>query len=796
VRRRLLGLGSLTLALALLGGCATGSAIRHGDAAVKAADWDAAVAYYRQALARVPNRVDLRIKLERAVQTAGTIHLKRARDLEEQDQLPGAAAEYRKAADIDPGNIAAHAKYRELERRMRLAAEASRPPARVDTLRAQAAQSSPIPRLDPRAPLQRMSFNASVRDVLNTISALTKINITSDRDADAFLSRLFTLEAAETSVEDLLNQVLQANQLVYKVTSPNSIFVYQDNTQKRLLFEEQYLQMFYISYADASEISANLQQIMAGFTNLAIRPVFTPNKTTNTLTVKATASVLKVITSLVNSIDKPKPQVMIEAEILEVNRNFVRSIGVDLNQWALGFTFSPEVSPPLTSGTFPPATPPPFNANTVSGGISAADFYATTPTALIKLLESNTNTKVLARPQLSGSSGDPLALKLGDQVPIPTTVFQSTLGGPATTPTTQVAYQSVGVNLVFTPKVTYQDEIILEGLTLEKSGLGPNIETGGQVFPTIVSRRTDTTLSLRDGESRLISGLFRDDDRRTIKSLPGLSKLPILGQIFGNTERQVDQTDLVMVITAHIIRSHDLRAEDLAPVYIGTGQNVGTGNPPLLSESALTGSGSTTPVNVMPSGAIPTGQASPAPPTVGGNAPTSPATPGTSRAPGIVPIEAVPSSAATPPAASAARISITVPSAAADGSVAAGSGPFTLPIQIANAADVATVTLTVTYTTGVLTSPVPAQGGAGSFMRQGNVTPTFAPGVNPDTGRIDLAFARPAGQPGASGAGMLGAVSFVAGTPGTATITIAGVVTTTTGQSVPVEFTSARVIVK
>jgi hypothetical protein len=81
-------------------------------------------------------------------------------------------------------------------------------------------------------------------------------------------------------------------------------------------------------------------------------------------------------------------------------------------------------------------------------------------------------------------------------------------------------------------------------------------------------------------------------------------------------------------------------------------------------------------------------------------------------------------------------------------------------------------------------------------MRQGSATPTFAQSGNPAAGRVDMVVARPAGVPGATGEGLLGAISFVAGMPGTATVALSGIVTTTSGQSVPVEFVSARVVVK
>ena len=138
------------MTVAVVAGCATGQAVRSAQTAADKGDWDTAVAYYRQALNSDPSRIDIKIALERSMRNASTEHLKRARELEQQDQLSGAAAEYRLAADLDPGNTLAITKALELERKIRDQIEASRPRSRIDDLRQQAAQASPIPRLDPR----------------------------------------------------------------------------------------------------------------------------------------------------------------------------------------------------------------------------------------------------------------------------------------------------------------------------------------------------------------------------------------------------------------------------------------------------------------------------------------------------------------------------------------------------------------------------------------------------------------------------------------------------------------------
>jgi general secretion pathway protein D len=429
--------------------------------------------------------------------------------------------------------------------------------------------------------------------------------------------------------------------------------------------------------------------------------------------------------------------------------------------------------------------------------VSANDFYMTSPAAMIRLLESNQNTRVLARPSQRGQAGVEISLKLGDQIPIPTTVFQAgAAGGVANIPATSVQYQSIGVNLVFTPRVTYQDEIILDKLTLEKSGLGSNLDVGGQTFPTIVSRQAVTSLRLRDGESTLISGLLRDDDDVTHKSVPGLARVPVLRDIFGSTNHTINQTDIVMIITPHIVRGHEMTADDLKPMYVGTQQNVTSANAPtLISPEALAAAVAGPPPASVAGGNRPS---APAPAAPGAETPPIvPVTPQGSAAPTprALPIQPVPpgAGAPTPQRSSGLRITLVPPATGPEGSLPAGGGPFTVPIQIADAADVATIALSITYDPTVVRAPTVTQG---SFMMQGGVMVTFVPSVNAAAGRIDIALSRPSARTGASGSGLLAAISFTAGTAGMTEFTVTGVATTPAGQSLPMQFAPAKVAVR
>ena len=89
-------------------------------------------------------------------------------------------------------------------------------------------------------------------------------------------------------------------------------------------------------------------------------------------------------------------------------------------------------------------------------------------------------------------------------------------------------------------------------------------------------------MRLRDGESNMLAGLIQEEDSNTLTTFPGLSQIPVLRALFGNNNGTLTQNDIVMIVTPHIVRSHELTAEDLKPMYVGTQQNFGAGTAPQL----------------------------------------------------------------------------------------------------------------------------------------------------------------------------------------------------------------------
>src|SRR5688572_660398 len=707
-----LRIGSAVRLLAILvivsvgAGCGAGRAFGRGESAARAGDWDAAVEHYRQAVQENPDRIDYQIALERAMVSASIRHLDQARVLEARGQIEDAMREYRRASEFDPTNRQIAAKVIEMERRLRDLAEASRPQPSVQQLQ-QAARQSPEPLLNPasRDPIDVVFNNASLQDILNSMGMSAGINVTFERD---YMDRSYSVQMRAVTFEQALNQILAANQLFYKVVNAQTIMVIPDNAQKRALYEEQVIRTFFISHADATEVAQILNAVIR-IPALAVAPQIVANKTNNTITVRASSNIVQIIERIVEQNDNPKAEVVIDVQILEVNRGRAKEFGIDLSQFNINAVFSPETDPRQAESDAPV---PLFNLNTITRGISTADFYLSVPSAIVRFLETDSQTRLIAKPQLRGAEGQEITLNLGDEVPVPATVFTPVAqGGANFNPLTSFNYRPVGVNIQVTPRVTFDNDIILD-LLVESSTLGQDVNVAGQNLPSFGSRKVQTRLRLRDGESNLLAGLLREDERKTLRGIPGLLRLPVLRSLLASNDNEITQTDIIMLLTPRIVRTQELTLGDVSPIFIGSQQSLGLGGPPPLiaapapdatPEPAPAAPAPAAPppagpgVIVVPPGSGPvpgttTVPAAPAQPVPAPGGPGAAVQPGAQGPPaGGAPPVAAP--AATAPPATGGQIVVTPPGP----DFRVGAGPYTVPISIMGASQLSGVSLTLTF---------------------------------------------------------------------------------------------------
>jgi general secretion pathway protein D len=331
-------------------------------------------------------------------------------------------------------------------------------------------------------------------------------------------------------------------------------------------------------------------------------------------------------------------------------------------------------------------------------------------------------------------------------------------------------YRTVGIVLEMIPRVTYEDEIVLE-MSVENSTRGQDVNIGGSNLPTFSARRVNAKLRLRDGEPNLLAGLIRESDRRSLRGLPGILRVPIIKQLFSANEATIEQTDIIILLTPRIVRTHELTQQDVDPIFIGTSSNLGlTGAPPVIVQPPPATTGTQPPAGAQ-------APAAPAP---------APANQGATQPP------AAPAAAATAVAGASAaggRILLT-PNAT---EVRAGTDGLLVPVTVTDTARLSRVSLTVTYNPAALLIRGVQQG---SFMEGGGARVTFTED-HATPGRVDIVIIRTGDTVGAAGTGLLAALQFDTVGPGAANLSITGTASVPGGGTLPVQFAqTAPVLVK
>ena len=260
----------------------------------------------------------------------------------------------------------------------------------------------------------------------------------------------------------------------------------------------------------------------------------------------------------------PAQQVMLEVRFLEVARSAGRDLGINLflanGSGTRGFnTGAPGTTPPVTSAgpgpggipvfttfnTFVNTTTGPFAtilANLISNGHGSLD-------ALVTALEQKGLIRRLAEPNLVALSGDTARFLAGGEFPVP--VPSTTSSGA---PTVTIDYKKFGVELAFVPTVLSHGII---NLRIEPSVSEPDFTNTviiqNTVVPTFTVRNTRTTVELRDGQSFAIAGLLQTKNTRALSQVPWIGSVPVLGALFRSSDFQQQETDLVVIVTPHLV---------------------------------------------------------------------------------------------------------------------------------------------------------------------------------------------------------------------------------------------------
>jgi len=236
----------------------------------------------------------------------------------------------------------------------------------------------------------------------------------------------------------------------------------------------------------------------------------------------------------VNSIQVCEPQqVLLAVRFMEVSRTASRELGIS---WAVA---AQNVSA-VTNGAL-------LSGNTPFGVALAHVLKGTTNVdALIQALEERQVARSLAEPNLVALSGDTANFLAGGEFPFP---VSSTLGN------TSIEWKKFGVGLAFTPTVLGNGQINLN-IEPEVSQLDPTntVQVGGVAVPSLIVRRANTTVELRDGQSFAMAGLLQNTSNADLQQLPWLGDVPVIGALLRSTQYKKKETDLVIIVTPHLVQ--------------------------------------------------------------------------------------------------------------------------------------------------------------------------------------------------------------------------------------------------
>ena len=589
----------------LLAGCFS-FPIEPGEELGQDGRWEDAVRAYQEAVKQDPRNTEARLGLARAMMEAADQLVRQGQELEQADRLSDAAAAYRRALNyngehqgalaglnrvaraaaikeklgrarermtqgewraaqaevqaalrLGPDNAAAKTLKQEIA--LKLATEAA--PSKVDADPERLAQQ-----LFAMKPVTLRFRDTDIKEVLEVFARTAGVNIFTD---EALQPKRITTFFQNLPLREAFNLILASNRLFAKKVAENTVIVVPDNPGKRQQYDELVVQTFYLTDADA-KVVVNLVR-----TILNTRQVFV-NEKLNALVIRETPEKIELARKVLEANDRGVAEVEIDLEVLEIDRESVQNLGIDLSPRSYSVTLG-----------FPKDIPIGSISSTISTG---SVLNITNPSLILNLVKNDGFTNIIANPTVRILDRQKARLLVGERRPfqissltsVPSVAGTSTNlpTGAVTTTQTNVEYRDLGLKLTLTPTVHLSGEVTVE-LNFEISAAGAPIAgiSGGELLPPVNTRNLDTFIKVKNGETRLLGGLFQDVQAESNSKIPFLSDIPLLGRVFTSPNQQRRRTDVLISLTPRIVKILERPDPDIESFASGTADSFGPAGP-------------------------------------------------------------------------------------------------------------------------------------------------------------------------------------------------------------------------
>lgn len=618
------GLCLASLAFLPLAGCVTDGTLEQAQRLASQGRWEESLKLLEQARGGEGSPVPVQAALIGTRAMAVQELLGKADAAREQRNWTAAQADYERVLRLEPGNPRARAGLQHLAEEKRRTqtldsaeahlrrgsldeAEKILRPVLVETPRNERAlvlteridekrlkkPGLGLPELDlgERAPVSMEFRDADLRKVFDAFSRATGVSFIFDREIRADAKVTVLLKNA--SVREAIDSLLLTNQLDKKVLNATTLFVFPATAQKQKDYQELVIRNFYLSHADAKQTMSLLKNIVKA------KDVFVDEKR-NTLVMRDTPEAVALAEKLIAAHDQADPEVMLVVEVMEIKRTRLGEVG-------LSFPSQIKFS-----------VPSPSNLGTVLGlPSSAMNISGLDPLLAINLRKVLSEANLLANPRIRVRNREKAKIHVGDRVPYSTTTTSAT----TSLVTQNITYLDVGLKLEVEPQVFLDDDVLIK-VALEVSSVVKDVPLGnGLTVPQVGTRNASTTLSLKNGETQILAGLIRDDEKLGTSRLPGLGDIPVLGRLFSNESSEAEKTEILLSITPYIVRNLERPSAALTEYLSGPdgglrsavtalpspapalAPRVGAGNTARPQESAVAGASPSTALATASSGA-------------------------------------------------------------------------------------------------------------------------------------------------------------------------------------------------
>lgn len=509
--------------------------LAEAEAARVASRWVAAESAYRRALDLDEVNAGARRGLELVEQAYRHDHLVRtARELMGQGDLVAARAHLLQVIEVDPSH-----------------AEAAKLLAEVEERQAREAGAKGNGKSKPDKSVNLEFRDAKLSMVFEALSRAGGLNFVIDKDVKGDAKTSIYLK--DLSVNAALDLLVAQQGLRRKVLADNTILVYPNTPEKRKLYDEQVVKTFYLTHAEPKQ-AMNLLKTM-----LDTKVLFMDEKA-RMVVMRDSPETVRMAEKLMNSLDLSEAEVMLEVEVIEIQRSKLMELGIKYpTQWTLtaaGASGAAAGGAALTLDKVLTLTKQDISSSVLS---ITADFR-----------RELTAADILASPRIRARNREKAKILIGDRLPVITNAVTPTTVGSSVV-TGSVQYVDVGLKLDVEP-VVHRDRDVAIKLTLEVSSIVKEIlnpVSGTQAYQ-IGTRTASTLLQLKDGETQVLAGLITDEERQLSNRVPGLGDLPILGRLFSSQRDDAKKSELVLSITPRIIRAASSGPDRLTEFSFGS----------------------------------------------------------------------------------------------------------------------------------------------------------------------------------------------------------------------------------